>query len=85
MKKFILSLLLVCVACLSAVALGGCNKQIFDFNYSFTKAWICVGGEWELYEISKWTDYEDGEQIQITLKDGTVMLVHAVNCILINK
>ena len=34
MKKFILSLLLVCVACLSAVALGGCNKQIFDFNYS---------------------------------------------------
>lgn len=85
MKKFILSLLVAIIVGFSAFGFCGCNKQIFDFNYSFTKAWVCVGGEWELYEISKWTDYEDGEQIQITLKDGTVMLVHAVNCILINK
>lgn len=85
MKKFILSLLITLMVCLSAITLGGCNKQIFDFNYSFTKAWVCIGGEWKLYEISTWTDYEDGEQIQITLKNGTVMLVHAVNCILINK
>lgn len=85
MKKFILSLLVALVVGISAIGFSGCNKQLVDLNYKFTQAWICVGGEWELYDIKKWTDYEDGEQIQITLKDGTVMLVHAVNCILINK
>ena len=80
MKKrllVILATLFVSFGCLA-----GCNKQIIDLNYKFTNAYVKIGDEWVDLELNSWTDYEDGEQIQLTLKDGTVMIVHSANCIL---
>lgn len=81
MKKFIF----IIVSCFVILfTMCGCNKQMFDWNYMFTKAHVKIDEEWVDFEIQSWTDYEDGEQIQIKLKDGTVMIVHSLNCILYN-
>lgn len=77
MKKIILILVIVTLVCL----LTACNYQIFDFNYKFTHAYVKIGDTWTNVEIKTWTDYE-GEQLQLTLKDGTVLVVSSVNCIL---
>ena len=61
----------------------GCNKQVWDTQYTFNNAYVKIGEEWVDLEISSWGDYE-GEQLQLKLKDGTVMVVSSINCILYN-
>lgn len=78
----IMKILLPLILCL--MALTSCNQQIIDFNLKFDRAYVKIGDEWKDIEVKMWTDYEDGEQIQLTLKDGTVILVHSANCILYN-
>lgn len=75
-KVLILAIVLMCVAMFS-----GCNRQVGDLNYKFTNAYVKIGEDWVDVEIKTWKDYE-GEQIQLKLADGTVMVVHAANCIL---
>jgi hypothetical protein len=79
MKK----LLAVIVALtLPLLCCAGCgNYDEFDVSYKFTKAYVKIGEEWQDIEVKSWTDYE-GEQLQLKLKDGTVMVVSSVNCIL---
>ena len=67
------------------------NKDMWDTNYTFDAA-ICYSdfdgdgvGEWKTFEINNWTDYSDGDLIQIKTKDGDVYLFHASNCALINR
>lgn len=79
MKK---KLALAAASILGVACLSGCNKQMMDFNYKFDKARINMGDEWIDVDLKKWTDYEDGDQLQLTLEDGTVMVVHSMNCIL---
>ena len=81
MRKKIL--LLVATLMLGTAFLTGCNKQVVDWNLVFNRAYVKVGNEWIDIEVKTWTDY-DGEQLQLTLKDGTVMVVSSVNCILYN-
>ncbi len=86
MKKIaviIVSMLTVFVIGIACIACASCNYQMIDLNYKFTKAYIKIGEEWQTVEVSQWADYE-GEQIQITLKDGTVLVLHSANCILYN-
>lgn len=61
----------------------GCfgNQTTFDFTKTYEHAYVKIGEEWVKLEVKQWTDYE-GEQIQIVLPDGTVMLLHSANCIL---
>lgn len=59
------------------------NKSIWQTN-NFDKAIIYVGGEWLEIEIDSWSDFKDGDQLQITSKDGISYLVHSTNCTLIN-
>lgn len=59
----------------------GCNRQVVDTKLKFDKAYVKIGEEWKVVEVKKWMDYE-GEQIQITTEDGTVLLVSAMNIIL---
>ena len=61
------------------------NKSWFDTNYTFTKCKTWIGNEVLEIEIAEWTDYEDGDQLQIKGKDGNVYLVSANNSILINE
>ena len=80
MKKLVaIILMLVLMLCFT----GCSNKQIFDTNYRFDKAYVKLGEEWKDLNIQTWTDY-DGEQLQLKLQDGTVLVVHSANCILYN-
>lgn len=67
------------------ILLTGCNKQIIDLEYSYNKAICVIGNETKEIEIKKWKDYEDGEQLQITDKEGNVYLVSSYNCILVKE
>ncbi len=78
-KIFKLSIVLLII-----VGLTGCNKQIFDFDYTFNKAICKIGDETKEIKIKKWTDY-DGEQLQITDTNDTVYLVSSINCTLIKE
>ena len=67
------------------LGLTGCgNKDMFDTVYTFDRAIIELpNGEVVEGKIDKWADYEDGDQIQITI-NGTIYLVHSSKCVLIN-
>lgn len=82
-KIIILLTLLLCAICTISLGAckGGCNYQVIDLQYAFTHAYMKIGDEWVNVPITKWTDYE-GEQFQITLQDGSVMVISSVNCIL---
>ena len=81
MKKLI-SLLL---AVLAAVMLSGCNKQMVDLTYSYEYAIISLpNGEVVEGKVSSWTDYEDGDQLQIKIS-GKTYLVHSSNVVLISE
>jgi len=80
MKKIKIVLALVIIL---ALVLTGCNKQIFDFQYTFDTAIVTVNGETKIYSISSWTDYAEGEQLQLILQDGSVILVSSYNTILV--
>lgn len=64
-------------------SMTSCNKQIIDTNYTFNRAIINTGNEVIEVKVKSWTDYEDGDQIQIKAEDGTVYLVHSSNITLI--
>ena len=83
MKK-VVALLLVVIALLSACLLSGCNKQMVDLTYSYEYAIIGLpNGETVEGKVSSWTDFEDGDQIQVKI-DGKTYLVHSSNVVLIS-
>ena len=73
---------------LSAVVLflllAGCNKQMVDMTYSYEYAIISLpNGEVVEGKVSSWTDFEDGDQIQVKIA-GKTYLVHSSNVALIS-
>jgi hypothetical protein len=68
-----------------AMVLSGCNYQMVDLNYDYDYAIININGEYQKVEIDGWRDYEDGEQLQIIAKDGTVYLTNSFNCTLVKR
>lgn len=83
MKKLI-ALLLGIIAVLSALVLSGCNKQMVDLTYSYEYAIIGLpNGETVEGKVSSWTDFEDGDQIQVKI-GGKTYLVHSSNVVLIS-
>ena len=65
---------LILAGALSTTVLTGCgNHTEFDFKYTFNKAIVFDGDVATIFEIEKWCDYE-GEQLQITTKDGFVFV-----------
>jgi small-conductance mechanosensitive channel len=82
MKKILAATL---ISILLVATLSGCNKQMFDPVYSFDKAIISLpNGEIVEGKIDNWTDYEDGDQIQVKI-DGVVYLVHSSDVVLIKE
>lgn len=76
--------LFIALSVLFILVLSGCgNEQMFDTNWRFNKAIIKLGDEVITVDVQMWRDYEDGEQLQITAKDGTVYLTSSYNCTLI--
>lgn len=82
MKKIIV---LTIIAAMLALCLTSCNKDMWDTNYTYDEASVYLDGAWQRIKVKQWTDYEDGDQIQITTPNGEVYLFHASNCILIHN
>ena len=79
MKKLIILALAVAMI----FTFAGCNKQVFDTTYTFDRAIISLpNGTIVEGKIDSWTDYEDGDQIQVKIGD-TTYLVHSSNIVLI--
>lgn len=84
MKK-LLALMLVVIVVLSTALLSGCNKQMLDLTYSYEYAIIALpNGEVVEGKVTSWTDYEDGDQLQIKIA-GKTYLVHSSNVVLISN
>ena len=83
MKKWFAMALLVLVT-VSALVFAGCNKQMVDLTYSYEYAIIGLpNGEVVEGKVSSWTDFEDGDQLQVKI-DGKTYLVHSSNVVLIS-
>ena len=84
MKKRTLALILA--ATLAIGGLTGCgNKDMWDTVYTFDYAIIKLpNGEIVEGKVDKWTDYEDGDQLQVTI-DGKLYLTSTLNCTLIQN
>ena len=81
MKKF----LALVLAVLFVVAMTGCNKQMVDLTYSYEYAIIGLpNGEVVEGKVSSWTDFEDGDQLQVKI-NGKTYLVHSSNVVLISN
>ena len=83
MKKSTLIILVTILTIALLLTFCACNYQILDLNYKFDRAYVKIGEQWHDVEIKSWMDYE-GEQIQLTLQDGTVLIVNSMNCVLYN-
>ena len=84
MKKIIAVLLVAVIALSLALITAGCNKQLVDLTYSYEYAIIGLpNGETVEGKVSSWTDFEDGDQIQVRI-DGKTYLVHSSNIVLIS-
>lgn len=82
MKK---KLALVASTIVFTVSLSGCNKQIVDVTFSYERAIISLpNGEVVDGKVQSWTDYEDGDQIQVKI-DGVTYLVHSSQVVLISE
>jgi len=78
---YILILWIVLIVIIFILATG-CNKQILDFDYTYTKAICNIGGQYKEITLKSWTDY-DGEQLQLKDYEGNTYLVSSFNCTLI--
>lgn len=80
MKK---RLLAAVMASILAAVLAGCNYNLIDTTFKFDRAIVSLpDGTLVEGEVESWRDYEDGDQIQVTI-DGTTYLVHSANVALI--
>ena len=84
MKKwFAIAAVMVMLA--GMLILAGCNKQMVDLTYSYEYAILSLpNGEVIEGKVSSWTDFEDGDQIQVRI-DGKTYLVHSSNIVLISN
>ena len=84
MKKVIAIVLVAVLSFGLALITTGCNKQMVDLTYSYEYAIISLpNGEVVEGKVSSWTDFEDGDQIQVKI-DGKTYLVHSTNVVLIS-
>ena len=81
MKKRILALVTLLM-----ITLTGCgNMTMIDTTYTFNRAIIkLANGEVVEGKVESWTDFEDGDQIQVKI-NGETYLVHMSNATLIAK
>ncbi len=84
MKK-VIAVLLAVIVLLTVCLLSACNKQMVDLTYSYEYAIIGLpNGEVVEGKVSSWTDFEEGDQIQVKI-NGKTYLVHSSNVVLISN
>jgi len=71
-------LLIMCAGIITA-----CNYNTIDLTYAYDYAYIELqNGEVVEGKVTSWRDFEDGDQLQITV-EGKTYLVHSSNCTLV--
>ena len=67
------------------LSMSACNRQIIDFTYNYKYAIISLpNGEIVEGKVDSWKDFEDGDQLQVTI-NGVTYLVHAADAILMTE
>lgn len=79
---FLLFIFAVC-----AMIVTGCNQQIVDLNYKFSKAIIAIPGSNtnKVVKVKKWNDYPNSDMVQVIADDGSVYYGHSNNILLIKE
>ena len=81
----VIAVLLAVIVLLTVCLLSACNKQMVDLTYSYEYAIIGLpNGEVVEGKVSSWTDFEEGDQIQVKI-NGKTYLVHSSNVVLISN
>ena len=85
MKKKLLIFAVITVTALSTLFAACGNKDMFDTVYTYNYAIIRLqDGTIVEGRVQKWTDYEDGDQLQVTI-GGVTYLEHSSNVDLMTK
>ena len=82
MKKRVALIIFLAIILVSCT---GCyNKQLFDVTYHYDRAIVYLpNGEIVEGRVSSWTDFDDGDSIQVKI-DGKIYLTHISNVCLID-
>ena len=84
-RIFIFAVIVIVVIAFGLFILTSCNKQLIDTKYHFNYAIIGLpDGNIVEGKVDSWTDFEDGDQIQVKIK-GITYLVHSSDVILMDK
>lgn len=75
MKKILLVLLGILV-------LTGCNIQVLDTTWKYDVAYINVGDQTIVCDVSSWKDFKNSDMLQVKCKDGRTFLGHSSAIIL---
>lgn len=85
MKKWLAQIPFVVLA-LCVLFTSGCgNRELIDFTYTYDEAILMLpDGTVVQGPVESWCDYENSDQIEVTI-DGETYLVHSMNCVLIAR
>ena len=82
MKKLLIVGVTLVLAC---TLLTACNHSIIDTTWNFNYGYIQLPtGEVVEGPVTSWCDYDDGDQLQVTI-NGVTYLTHASNVVLVSK
>lgn len=63
---------------------GVWNRKFFDTKYKFDMAILNSGDTCQVFPITNWLDFSEGEQLQLNLNDNTGFLTSFVNTTLVD-
>lgn len=80
-KKILIAILTLGIV----FSMSACNRQMIDLTYNYKYAIISLpNGEIVEGEVESWKDFDDGDQLQITI-NGVTYLTHSTDVILMTK
>lgn len=83
-KEFRVAVIIALLA-LVMIVITACNRSPIDTAYSYDYAWIELpGGNIIEGKVSSWIDFDDGDQIQVTI-DGKTYLTDTTRAVLVTK
>ena len=77
MKKFVTAIFAIGIM----FCMAGCNRQLIDTTYNYISL---PNGECLEGSVQSWTDYSDGDQIQVKI-DGVTYLTDTTRVVLTTK
>jgi hypothetical protein len=85
-KKSIIASILIAFALVSCTAsVDAYNKQYWDTTYTFNYAQVkMMDGSVVEGKVDSWTDFEDGDQLQVKI-NGDTYLTHSSNVVLVKR